>query len=84
MLYELPSGVASAQNLKFPDAIYIRKTPIALGRLIPQGPGQGLVLGVKCKKWGNGANSSNTPKRYYQGAFGSVVAKTANRTLIKK
>lgn len=63
MDYQLPSGVRCAQDLKFPDAVYIPKNPIGIaGRMIPMGPNQGTVLGTRVKKWGNGANNSRVGK----------------------
>lgn len=78
MHYELPPGARSAQDLKFPDAVRIPKNPTGVqGRMIPSGdPANPATLGFRVKKWGNGASSSHTQRRYYQGSFGTV-AKTA-------
>jgi hypothetical protein len=63
MIYQLPAGVQSAQDLRFPDAVYIPKVRIAgPSSDIPMGPNQGRVKGVRVKKWGNGANNSRNGK----------------------
>ncbi len=79
MHYELPPGVRSAQDLKFPDAVRIPKDPCRQpGRLLSTGPSTPPVLGFKCKKWGNGASNSSTKRRYHAGSA-RAVGKTATK-----
>ncbi len=63
MLYSLPAGVQSAQELKFPDALSIRKH-YEPGRMLSSGsPANPATMGFWVKKWGNGANNSHTAKQ---------------------
>jgi hypothetical protein len=65
MDYELPPGVRSAQDLRFPDAVKLPK-PVLVGcqgAMMAMGPNQGSVLSYRCKKWGNGANNSRPAKQ---------------------
>lgn len=53
MLYILPEGVNSANQLTFPNPVEIKSVVVMKGFLIPA-KGMNPVLGWKAKKWAQG------------------------------
>jgi hypothetical protein len=84
MLYELPPGVRTAQELDFRGAAPVScgsLGPAVKGVMIPMGRGEKLtVLGNKCYQYGGGSNNQNTARwRRRQGPDWEGRNRTKNR-----
>lgn len=63
MIYQLPAGANSAQELYFPNAVDIPLNPSGRRGYLMPAKGMNPTMGWKAKKWGNGSNNSSTRRR---------------------